>query len=295
MFNCFLYSVIIPTKNSPLLLQRCLESIPLRSDIEIIVVDDNSDPDIVDFYNYPGLGRFNTKVIFDKEGKGAGRARNIGLNQAVGKWLLFADSDDFYNKGAFDELDKYSDSDIDILFFNVNSLDSVTLKKSNRDQNFQKYIELFLNGTEPNGESIKFRKWEPWNKMFKRDFIINNHILFEEIPRCNDMSFSLLAGFKAKNIAASIRKLYCVTTNPNSITKSKIKKEVFWYCILCEIKKNYLYQLIDRNTWKSRYFLITLYLLKNNGVFDTFDYFKMLFTRRKEIKEFKLGLKFFFK
>ena len=37
------YSIIIPHKNTPSLLQRCLDSIPQRSDIEIIIVDDNSD------------------------------------------------------------------------------------------------------------------------------------------------------------------------------------------------------------------------------------------------------------
>ena len=43
------YSIIIPHKNIPNLLQRCLDSIPNREDVQIIVVDDNSDPNIVDF------------------------------------------------------------------------------------------------------------------------------------------------------------------------------------------------------------------------------------------------------
>ena len=39
------YSFVIPHHNSPTLLNRCLDSIPQREDIEIIVVDDNSDAD----------------------------------------------------------------------------------------------------------------------------------------------------------------------------------------------------------------------------------------------------------
>ena len=54
MNNTINFSIIIPTKNIPDLLLRCLESIPQRSDIEIIVVDDNSDREIVDVKNYPG-------------------------------------------------------------------------------------------------------------------------------------------------------------------------------------------------------------------------------------------------
>ena len=66
------YSIIIPHKNTPDLLKRCINSIPVRKDLEIIIVDDNSSEKFVDFDNFPGLHRENTTVIFNKEGKGAG-------------------------------------------------------------------------------------------------------------------------------------------------------------------------------------------------------------------------------
>ena len=58
------YSIIIPHKNIPNLLQRCLDSIPNREDVQIIVVDDNSDPNIVDFDKFPGLNRSHFEVNF---------------------------------------------------------------------------------------------------------------------------------------------------------------------------------------------------------------------------------------
>lgn len=70
------YSLIIPHKNIPNLLKRCLDSIPQRDDMEIILVDDNSDPNIVDFEHFPGKTRQGVRLIFDKQGGGAGRARN---------------------------------------------------------------------------------------------------------------------------------------------------------------------------------------------------------------------------
>src|SRR5690554_2433886 len=91
------YSIIIPHKNIPELLDRCLKSIPIRDDVQVIVVDDNSDPDKVDFFEFPGLNRHNTDVYFTKEKKGAGYARNVGLTKAIGKWLIFSDADDFFN------------------------------------------------------------------------------------------------------------------------------------------------------------------------------------------------------
>ena len=62
------YSFIIPHHNLPELLKRCVSSIPKRDDVQIIIVDDNSDPSIVDFDNFPFLGEKNVEVIFDKSG-----------------------------------------------------------------------------------------------------------------------------------------------------------------------------------------------------------------------------------
>ena len=82
------YSIIIPHKNIPQLLQRCLDSIPFRGDVQVIVVDDNSDSSIVNFENFPGIKRPNIEVYLTKEGRGAGYARNVGLQHVKGKWIL---------------------------------------------------------------------------------------------------------------------------------------------------------------------------------------------------------------
>lgn len=79
------FSIIIPHKNVPLLLKKLLDSIPLREDTEVIVVDDHSDSSVVDFEHFPGIDRNNTKCIFLDESHGAGYARNIGIDNAKGK------------------------------------------------------------------------------------------------------------------------------------------------------------------------------------------------------------------
>lgn len=86
------FSFIIPHKNCPDLLQRCVDSIPDRDDVQIIVVDDNSDDE-----KKPAIYRRDVEIVLlDAEhSKGAGRARNEGLKHAKGKWLLFADADDY--------------------------------------------------------------------------------------------------------------------------------------------------------------------------------------------------------
>ena len=86
MNSCKTYSFIIPHHNTPELLQRLVDSIPQREDIEIIVVDDNSDDD-----KKANVIRSDVQIIFiNKEHtKGAGKARNIGMDVAIGKWLLY--------------------------------------------------------------------------------------------------------------------------------------------------------------------------------------------------------------
>lgn len=50
------FSIIIPHHNIPDLLERCIASIPMRDDVEVIVVDDRSSPSVVDFDNFPPGG-----------------------------------------------------------------------------------------------------------------------------------------------------------------------------------------------------------------------------------------------
>ena len=126
------YSIVIPHYNTPKLLTRCLDTIPEREDIQVIVVDDNSSSEFVDFNNFPGKVRANVTVIFDKIGGGAGHARNQALNLADGKWVIFVDSDDFFTKNSFSVFDSCSESDADVILFKVDCVDTDTLAPASR-------------------------------------------------------------------------------------------------------------------------------------------------------------------
>lgn len=179
------YSIIIPHHNIPTLLERCLKSIPERGDLEIIIVDDNSDADVVDFDNFPGLNRRNVTVVFDKDGGGAGHARNIGLKYAVGDWLFFCDADDYLSEEFNDVLDKYADeTGVDMVFFN-----SVAIDESGNKSRLviSKYIRNYLKGKSLSLDVLRFGFWAPWSRLIRRSVFINNRILFEEIPVGNDV------------------------------------------------------------------------------------------------------------
>jgi len=85
-------SVIIPTWNRAGMIPRALDSVmvqTLAAD-EVIVVDDGSTDDTVDFIRraYPGV-----RLLVQAHG-GVSAARNCGIREAAGNWLAFLDSDD---------------------------------------------------------------------------------------------------------------------------------------------------------------------------------------------------------
>lgn len=209
------FSIIIPHKNTPELLERCIESVPERDDLQIIVIDDNSDSEHVDFSVFPGLCKENVTVIFDKSSKGAGHARNIGLSVATGKWLLFADADDYYTPELARMLDKYAGIDnVDTVYFNCKG----EYGKTNRCLRYNRMIEDYLSGNQTAMEEIKYKMWVPWNKMFRKEMITRHNLLFEEIMSGNDAKFCLLASYFSRFSVVEADCCYICTEQINSIT-----------------------------------------------------------------------------
>jgi glycosyltransferase involved in cell wall biosynthesis len=230
------YTIIIPHKNTPKYLQRCLDSIPEREDIQVIVVDDNSDN--VDTISFPGLNKKNTEVYFTKEGKGAGYARNIGLSYAMGKWLLFADADDYFNKGFLEIIDKYQNSDNDVIYFSASSIDNKTGKIANRNKDIVKAINNFNKEKYKTVEDLIFKNWTPWSKMFKHNFIKQKNLFFEEVKVGNDALFVMNAGIKAKNIEVINYPIYCVTYDKKSLTYNSENDEILEERFLAKVRIN---------------------------------------------------------
>lgn len=226
MYN---YSIIIPHKNLPKLLQRCLDSIPERDDVETIVVDDNSDPSVVNFEKFPGLQRKNVQVVFDKTGLGAGHARNVGLLKASGKWLVFADCDDFFVKDAFNgQLDKWKDSPTDLVFFKIRYIDSKTLEEDAKPHKANTVYDVAKSSGDYN--YVRFRRNAPWAKFYRSEFIKENKISFQESRWSNDVWFSTNAALLAKHIDYSETVIYNYTFSGNTLIKATSRE-----ALLCRL------------------------------------------------------------
>lgn len=194
--NKTIYSIIIPHRNSVDLLSRLLSTIPVREDTEIIIVDDNSDSTLVNFEEFPGSERLDVKTIFTKEGKGAGYARNVGLKEAIGDWLYFADADDMFTDKITYLFDKYkSISDVDMVFVNA-----LTFDESNKTHEFliNRFIDNYFKKRYRALDVLRFQIWTPWSRMIRREIFIRNNISFEEVPTANDVMGILLASKYSK-------------------------------------------------------------------------------------------------
>ncbi|MBQ6254793.1 MAG: glycosyltransferase family 2 protein [Bacteroidales bacterium] len=200
------YSVVIPHHNNPELLVRCLESIPVREDIEVIVVDDHSPDSGTYLERYPILGRPGLTLIISPENKGGGAARNIGLDRARGQWVVFSDSDDVFVEGAFEAMDKYHGSEAEIVFF-------PTLIEVEGDWNpgdKLDWLNNLLTFYRETGDDSRLRCFHvvPWSKMIKRELIERLGARFDEIRYSDDVMFSMKTGIGATCVMVADERVY---------------------------------------------------------------------------------------
>lgn len=200
------YSVIIPHYSIPDLLVRCLESIPVREDIQLIVVDDHSPDSETYLERYPVLRRAGLTFILSPENKGGGRARNIGLDRATGRWIVFADADDTFEEGAFDVMDKYSDSDSDIIYFPT----AFDVEGDWDSGDKLHWLNNLLTIYKETGDDSQLRCYHvvPWSKMIRRDFVESLGARFDETRFSDDVMFSVKTGIGAPRISLADESIY---------------------------------------------------------------------------------------
>lgn len=214
------YSIIIPHYNTPILLNRLLSSIPKRKDLEIIVVDDCSSKQYQNpLKDLKAVYYWVTFLSTDQNG-GGGKARNLGIEKSKGKYIIFADADDFFTEGFTEILSTYTCENIaDIIFFNGTSTDSNTGIKTNRADHLNYFIKLSKLNRKKGELYLKYLFGEPWCRIVKKEFINKYKLKFEELPIHNDTLFAYLSSFYAHYINIDDRIGYCVTDREESVSK----------------------------------------------------------------------------
>ena len=224
-----LISIIMPVYNCEKYLKECLDSLLEQTlkDIEIICIDDESTDN-----SYQILCDYKAKdkriKIYKQKHSNAGNARNIGIQKSRGEYLLFLDSDDFFEKDLCSKTYNAAHSnDIDILLFGAYKYDNETKEKT-------KYTSLLDTKYAPLNEvfspfDVKEHLYHitsaaPWCKLFKASFIKKNNIKFQPLSNANDVYFSRTAFALANKMYAIDEPLVNYRVNHgNNTQKNKYK------------------------------------------------------------------------
>ncbi len=170
-------SVIIPVHNVEKYLCQCLDSIIEQTlkDIEIICVNNASKDKSLDILNSYENSDKRIKVFNFDECIGPLTARKIGVEQAVGKYIMFVDSDDYLSKNACEEVfNKIEEMKVDILQFSTlvhNCADIPESKVKNLNDRRLVPYEKLIEGEEVFKAAVIENKYSftLWNKIYKSE------------------------------------------------------------------------------------------------------------------------------
>ncbi len=209
------FSVIIPFKGDVALLNNLIDSIPSEDTIEVIVVDNSGS-------SYEGdiKGHNNLKILSALPSRFAGGARNVGIDNANGRWLIFADADDYFTEDAFRVFKDYVNSEEEIVYFCAKAIYVDTGEVASRADLYNNLVRGYLAGT-ISEDTIRCKFGVPWAKMISREFVERNKFRFDEVVASNDLFFSLLCGVNANSIKAVDEIVYVVTVSKGSLTKRR--------------------------------------------------------------------------
>ena len=275
------YSIVIPHYNIPQLLQRCLETIPVRDDIQVIVVDNNSNTENR-IAARKACDQFpQVEYIQDEVGNGAGHARNIGLEHVKGEWLIFSDADDFFYTSYWQYIDKYIDAtSADIIYFRSICVDSKTLEKSDGGKNScDKLVCNYLSMKKDAENELRLLHTVPWSKVFKAEFVIREHIIFDETQTANDVMFSILTGSMAKKIEAYDNFMYVITIRNGSLTT--LRDQSSMRCRYeVRLRRNCYLRSVHKSQYASSFPSYFIRAWKIGGVSEVRWYFKKMLEYR---------------
>ena len=207
-------SVVIPVYNTPEnVVRQCIESILRQTftDFELILVDDGStNNNLSVLYEYKNL---DSRVrVLTQSNRYAGTARNNGINHSRGDYLCFFDSDDYcepdYLKVMYD-LAIANQSDVVICeenFFDID-LNVIIPKTVSDDKKKESYDWSNFNVTDVPEEIFQISNGWPWDKLFRKSFIIENDLFFAPSRTANDGFFVFMAMNLANVISKTDRRL----------------------------------------------------------------------------------------
>lgn len=236
--------IIITNYNRETLITRAINSVFNQSyqDIHLIIIDDcstdNSVKVIEDLLEH-NTSKVKCTFVKNKENKGAGFSRGLGLKFLEGKYMTFLDSDDYLEPSFIEDLVKYTKKDYDIISYNCTYLEGdkrIYCNDLTQDKEFTTdKLELVKYCKFLNGSLIKSSLWD------KVKYSIRRYI--EDTP-----TFFKLIYFSKRVICTTVKGYIYTQNSPDSLCKNAdyLKHTVY---MITAAMDNY-YFLIGQGNYK---------------------------------------------
>lgn len=229
--------VIIPNYNSGTYIRKCLDSL-LEQEYkvnEIIVVDDCStddSPKIVKEY----MKRNNNIILLENEkNMGVSYSRNRGIENTKSEYIMFCDSDDWYEKQATKKMMEKVEDGADFVFAGY----YITYKD---ERKIEVKYNTFNNIEITKETCISYLPITSSSKLIKKSILVEHNIKYPVgIKNCEELSVIPVTGFYAQKIVYIDECLYNYFQRENSASNHKLE-DLSFYDITYEKFKNYLPQ-----------------------------------------------------
>ena len=222
-------SIIIPTYNSEKFIKECISNTlnKINKEIELIIINDNSIDNTKKICTKFLNKKNNIRLINLKKNFGVSIARNVGIKEAKGKYLIFLDSDDLLVKNTINQINmlvnKFNNDDI--FFFPsydpINKIiDNNSLKRSFTNKSFLDNIENF--------NSFRLTCW---NFVYNKEFLKKKNIKFTNIRIFEEQIFLSNILIEAKTFQIFKKPLYQRRIIEVNSLSSKVGYEIVLSCI----------------------------------------------------------------
>jgi glycosyltransferase involved in cell wall biosynthesis len=205
------YSIIIGAYNEADWIGPLLDSIPRRDDVEVLLVDDHSDPEqTAAMRRRLAERRFPYASYLANTGKqGLGTTRNVGIAAAQGKWLVFADADDSFTPAFAAALDRYAESSADqVLFLPQTAPNPWGASRTLASERLFEAGDAAVAG---------YRIASAASRFVKRELVERRGIRFSEVPIGEDTMFSVQVMVNATDVRLDHTPIYTIAIREGSL------------------------------------------------------------------------------
>lgn len=221
-------SIIIPVYNVEAYIADCLQSVMRQTHkgpVECILVDDCSTDRsmaVVEELIADYVGPIDFRVVHHEQNQGPSVARNTGLDIAVGDYVYFLDSDDWISDDCIEKLVKpLQQEEVDIVIGNYEMVGERPY-----------YLELSLPEGSYHEKGIRETFCNQgvyvmvWNKLYRKDFLLKNHLRFDEGWTREDevFAFELACVEKSFYVVKEVTYFYRISENSVTISSDKLRR-----------------------------------------------------------------------